>query len=366
MKVRPSTKIAIGFATLLAVGFGGSKLYTQLRLSGVKLDPILSEDFCLVAISEEAKVKILSVNRMVQIVEASDEFKSSGSGGGGGADSGSIKARVPMKELLAILDGDAEGTTGLLYKLAKKENTEEPSEEAPIWSTADAEKALAGDPVLKAKLESDLNVSLDGKLPAKLNRTAFYHGIRLKVPITFEISNASGKPVQGFNTVPLKSKAMSSLYKELESKFLDADALDRFYAEYVAKNEGKSAENPADLIKSLLASGAKGEGYRKAINILKHAQVITNRKMIESAEVTEVNSGKESSYDLSIHLTDEGAARLWKFSSEHPNTKIIVVSKKVPIAAATVGTQLNSKELVIKQIADKTLVQEAVDLVKSR
>lgn len=365
MKVRPSTKIAIGFVTLLVAGFGGSKLYTQVRLSGVKLDPIESGDFCLVAIGEEAKVKILSVNRMVQVVEASDEFKSGGSDSGG-ANSGSIKARVPMKELLGILDGDPSGTTGILYKLGKKENAEEQSEEAPVWTTEDAQKAISGDPVLKAKLENDLNVTLDGKLLPKLNRVAFYHGIRLQVPVTFDVPNASGKPVQGFNAIPLKSKAMSSLYKELESKFLDAEALDRYYSEFSAKSEGKSSEKPAELIQSLLRQGAQGGGYAKTLNILKNSVVITNRKMVESAAVTEVKSDKETSYDLSIKLTDEGAARLWKFSNEHPNTKIIVVSKKVPIAAATVGSQLNSKELVIKQIADKTLVQEAVDLVNSR
>ncbi len=364
MKLRPSTKIAIGFVALLAVGFGGNKLYTQVRLSGVKLDPISSDNLCLVAISPEAKVKILSVNRMVQVVEASDDFKGTGTDSGG-ANSGSIKARVPMKELLTILDGDPSGITGLIYKLGKKENAEEASDEAPLWSAADAEKALAGDPTLKAKLENDLNVSLDGTLPLKLNRTAFYHGIRLQVPVTFDVPNASGKPVQGFNTVPIKSRAMSTLYKELESKFLDDAALDRFYAEFVAKSDGKSQEDPATLIKSLLGQGQRGDGYTKALNILKNSLIITNRKMVESASVAEVATDKEKSYDLSIQLTDEGAQRLWKFSSEHPNTKIIVVSKRVPIAAATIGTQLNSKELVIKQIADKTLVQEAVDLVKT-
>lgn len=365
MKVRPSTKIAIGFVTLLAAGYGGTKLYTAVRLGGVKLDPIPSEELCLVAISKEAKVKILSVNRMVQVVEASDEFRAGGSDTGG-ADTGSIKSRVPMKELLGILNGDASGATGLIFKLGKKDTSEEASEEAPLWSNVDAEKAIAGDPTLKAKLESDLGVGLDGKLPQKLNRTAFYHGIRLQVPVTFDIPNASGKPVKGFNTVPIKSRAMSTLYKELESKFLDAEALDRFYAEFLAKNGGTSKETPVELIQSLLKKGEGSEGYVKALNILKNSLIITNLKMIERASVEEVKNEKETSYDLTIHLTDEGAARLWKYSSEHPNTKIILVSKKVPIAAASIGSQLNSKELVIKQIADKTLVQEAVDLVKAR
>ncbi|MEI7576432.1 MAG: hypothetical protein WCK51_06030 [Armatimonadota bacterium] len=365
MRIRPSTKIALGFAALLAVGIGGSKLYTQIKLSGVKLDPIVAEDLCLVAISEEAKVKILSVNRMVQVVEASDDFKSGGNDSGG-ASSGSIKARVPMKELLGILDGDASGITGILYKLGKKENAEEVSEEAPLWTTDEAKKAISGDPVLKAKLENDLGVGIDGKLPSKLNRIAFYNGIRLQVPVTFDVPNASGKPVIGFNTVPVKSKAMSTLYKELESKFLDPQALDRFYQEFVAKNDGISKEKPAELIDNLLKQGERGEGYAKALNILKHSLVITNLKMIEKASVEEVKTEKETSYDLKLQLSEEGAARLWKYSSEHPNTKIIVVSKSVPIAAATVGSQLNSKELVIKQIADKTLVQEAVDLVKTR
>jgi hypothetical protein len=365
MRIRPSTKIAIGFVTILAVGFGGSRLYTQVRLSGVKLEPISSENFCLVAISEEARVKILAVNRMVQVVEASDDFKAGGSDSGG-SDSGSIKARVPMKELLGILDGDSSGITGLLYKLSKKENSEEPSEEAPIWSPADAAKAIAGDSVLKAKLENDLGIGLDGKLRTKLNRIAFYHGIRLQVPVTFDVPNASGKPVTGFNIMPFKSKAMSTLYKELESKFLDAEALDRYYADFVKKNEGVSKEDPSSLIKDIFEKGEAGEGYAKALNILKHSIVITNLKMVEKASFEEVKSEKETSYDLKIQLTDEGAARLWKFSAEHPNTKIIVVSKKIPIAAATVGTQLNSKELVIKQIADRTLIREAVELVNSR
>lgn len=366
MKVRSSTKIALGFVALVATAVGGSKLYTQMRLKGVELTPIPSQDFCLVAISEEAKVKILAVNHMVQVVEASDDFKSGGGGGGGGSESGSIKARIPMKEMLEILDGDGEGIQGMIYRLGKKENAEDISESAPLWSAEDLQKAIGGDPVLKAKLESNLNVSLDGKLAPKLDRTAFYHGIRIQVPTQFDVPNSSGKPVQGFTLVPIKSKAMSRLYKELESKFLDAAALDRFYAEFVKQSEGVSNEKPGELILNLLKKGNMSEAYAKSLNVLKHASVIVNRKMVESASVEEVASEKEKSYNLSIHLTDEGAQRLWKFSNEHPNTKIIVVSKKVPIAAASIGSQLNSKELVIKQIADKTLVQEAVDLLKTR
>jgi hypothetical protein len=81
--------------------------------------------------------------------------------------------------------------------------------------------------------------------------------------------------------------------------------------------------------------------------------------------MVEQSDGKVTTYDLKLKLSSEGKNRLWKFSSEG-GTQILVISKGVAIAAATIGTQLNSEELAIKQIADRRLVEEAVNLVHSK
>ena len=365
MKLRASTKIAIGFVALVGGGYAASKGYTQFKLRTVDMKPIEPGRFCLIAIGNGAGVKILTANRMVQVVEASSGF-SGDSGQDGGTESGSIKGRIPVKELLAVLGGDAGAISGLLERIEKKDDSEAPSEDAPLWSANDLKKALDGDPALQKKLEADINATLDGEPMPALNTTAFYSGIRIECPVQLDIENASQKPLEGVSIKTYKTRFVTELYKKLESTFYDAKGLQDRYNLFIKEKGDAINESPRKNLSALLKSAQTETRYQKAMRVASNTKVIVGQPMVESASWSEEGADKDKTYTLKLKLTEEGANRLWKYSTEHPSDKIIVISKSVAIAAANVGTALNSRELVIKQIADRALVEEAVGLVESR
>ena len=98
-------------------------------------------------------------------------------------------------------------------------------------------------------------------------------------------------------------------------------------------------------------------------NVLVSQSMISKVELAESSDEKDRGKEKDATFDLKIHLTKDGKNRLWKFSSDG-GTQVIVVCKGVAIASATIGTQLNSEELIIKQIADKGLVEQAVSLIQ--
>lgn len=362
MKVRATTKIAIGFVGLIALAYGGSYAYTKIELANVNLDPIPSSDICILAIGPKAGVRDIVANQMVQIIESSGGFKGEGSDEGG-AQTGSVKKRIPVKELVEILGGNPESVPPFLKKLKTVKEDEEESQTSPIWSKQDIEKAMAGDAALKSKLEHDLNMSLDGTPLPKINRTAFFDGIRVKTPITLKIPNAKGPTLETYDIVTYRPRFLTQFFKTMQTKFYDDAQLQTDYAIFV-KGLTESKEKLDSTFESIFKRSALSEETRKAEQIASNTKILVNQGMIRDMELEQHSvDGKDISYDLKLKLTPEGKNRLWKFSSEG-GTKIILVSKGVGIAAATIGTSLNSEELVIKQVPDKTLIEEAVSLIK--
>jgi hypothetical protein len=157
---------------------------------------------------------------------------------------------------------------------------------------------------------------------------------------------------------------MSQFYKDMQTKFYDKAQLQTYYTSYL-KDSKPEPQDLGDSTKKVFTRAEGSEELFKAQWIAAHALILVNQPMVESVAMEEQNDGGAKTYDLKIRLNAEGKNRLWKFSAEG-GTQILVVSKGVAIAAATIGTQLNSKELVIKQIADKSLVEEAVSLIQSK
>jgi len=363
MKLRASTKIMFGFIGLIALGYGGSYGYTKLQLVGVNLHPIESSDFCLLAIGPKAGVKTIVANQMVQIVEASDNFHAVETTGGGATD-GSVKKRIPVKELIGVLGGDQESGQNFVRKMREANDDNEIVDEAPLWTKEDITKALGGDTALRTKLDHDLDMLQDGRPNPVLNRLAFFYGIRIKIPITLKVPNAKGTEIHTFDVVNFKPRFMSQFYKDMQTKFYDKAQLQTYYTSFL-KDSKPEPQDLGDATKKVFDRAEGSEELFKAQWIASHALILVNQPMVESIAMEEQNDGGAKTYDLKIRLNTDGKNRLWKFSAEG-GTQILVVSKGVAIAAATIGTQLNSKELVIKQIADKALVEEAVSLIQSK
>jgi hypothetical protein len=363
MKLRASTKILFGFIGLVALAYGGGIGYTKWKLVGVDLHPIPSSDLCLLAIGPNARVKTIIANQMVQVVEASDKFGGGESSDGGGAQEGAVKKRIPVKELVEVLGGDSESAQVFVKKMRDINEDNETIEEAPIWTKGDILKAFGGDALLKTKLDRDLCVTADGKPNQTLNRLTFFYGIRLKVPITLKVPNALGSEIKTDDIVNFKPRFMTQFYKSMQNKLYGKDELQTYYTSFL-RDEQPATQDLAETLNKVFKRTEGSDELKKAQRIASNSTILVNKSMIESVSMEEQSDGKVKTYDLKIRLTPDGKNRLWKFSSEG-GTQILVISKGVAIAAAIIGSQLNSQELVIKQIADKRLVEEAVSLVKS-
>jgi hypothetical protein len=363
MKLRASTKIALSALLLGGVAYGGSKLYTIIRLQGVELTPVEPTDFCLVAIGKGAPVKVITANHIAQLVEVAGGLENQGSEGGG-AESGAIKRRIPVKEMLGILAGDSDSVAPMIEKLRTTTDDDGSiSDETPVWTLADVEKALDGDVALKSRLENDLSTKVDGTPIRPLNLNAFYNGIAIKIPIELKVPNAKGATIKGFDIVSFRPRFMIAFYKSMREKFFDKQSIQNFYNQFLLQDQNAVYPSLKTLISGVKSSALNSEQKLKIEQIAGVSTILINRSNIVSAEMMEDKSGKEPTYDMKLRLDASGQKRLWKFSSGG-GEKLLVISKGVPIASATLGSELNGEELVIKQIAERKLVVEAIETLQ--
>src|SRR5512144_2906444 len=107
MKIRSSTKIAIGLAAIVFVGFVGYNLITGYLADQAKFPPVTPGRINFVGIDPGSGYRIIVANNIAQLVQASDEFHATETEGGG-AEEGAIKKRLPIKELIQSLQGNEE------------------------------------------------------------------------------------------------------------------------------------------------------------------------------------------------------------------------------------------------------------------
>jgi hypothetical protein len=364
MKLRASTKIAIGFIVMVVGGIGGSRAYTLMKLRNVELTPIETTDFCLLAIEKDAGVNVLVANRMAQLVELEGAFENAGSSEGG-AQGGSIKRRIPVKELLRILDGDGDAINYFINRMKDASEEDLASENAPVWSVEDIKKAFAGDPGLKKKLEYDLNSDLNGNPLPTVNISSFQLGILVSVPVKLSVPNLKGSVINGPKLIPFRVKSMLEFSKRMEQKFYDKNTIQAEYGGFLAelKSSGAKPEDIKSTIDSIEKRAMGSIELKKVERICTYSKVIANKSMVESADFEKIVQNGTTSFTLKLKLSDDAVRRLWKFSSDG-GEKLLVVAKGVPIAAAKISSVINTSEVEINQVADERLVQSAIEIFK--
>lgn len=364
MKQRASTKIAIGFVALVAATIGGTRAYTVYKLKNVELNPIETTDFCLLAIEKDAGVSVLVANRMAQLVELDGAFENVGSTEGG-AQGGSIKRRIPVKELLRVLDGDGTAIDYFVNRMKDSSEEDAASDNAPIWTVEDINKAFDGDSALKKKLEFDLNSDLNGTPLPTINISSFQLGIQVSVPVKLQVPNLKGSMVQGQKLIPFRVKSMLEFSKRMEQKFYDKASIQPEYAGFLAeyKAKGDKPEDIKSTIDSIEKRATSSTELKKVERITRNSKVIANKSMVQSAEFEKVVHNGNTSYTLKLKLNDQAVQRLWKFSSEG-GERLLVVAKGVPIAAAKISSALNTSEVEINQVADERLVQSVIEIFR--
>ena len=367
-KLRSSTKIG-AVAVLVAVGaYYGKGLAQDAMLRGEHFSPVAPGRVNLVGINPGAGYSIVTANDVAQLVVSQGGFGGKETDSGG-ATEGSIKKRVPMRELLGVLRGDG----SMLGPFVMKMNDQDKEDEWPPirvdWTKAQLDKAIAGDPTLKAKLEHDLNVRLDGTPITPLNRNSLENGIFVHSPIELTLKiGGKERVVRGETLQPFKP----ALIKAVEGKYQDKANVDNamiagYYADEARDvlSHPTRRENVAEVLKRMTSKATMDGLLDIPRRLLASATVVLNESQITDASSRDYksNEGKTLS-DLTVDLTDEGRRRLWKFSKDRVGDQILLVADDVAITAPRIEHELALSEFTVTQLRDKVLVDEAVATIK--
>jgi len=235
MKLRSSTKIALGFTVIAAGSIFGYQFAMRRAIMGEKFAPIVPGAINLVGINAGAGFKILVVNEMAQLVQASDSFHGSETQDEG-ATEGSIKKHIPIREMLEVLKGNNQKLGSFIMKVNDRDENDQWPPVRVVWTAERIKKALGGDKAEEAKLVHDLNMNLDGTPLPTLIRSSLENGIIVDypVPVTVDIGGKPTKVVGRFQE-PYKPVMMGTIEKRYADKQINEDTIRGYYAEE-AKN----------------------------------------------------------------------------------------------------------------------------------
>jgi hypothetical protein len=370
MGMRHSTKIAIGFLAISGGTYYGYQIITDQMVLGEKFPVLTPGDVNIVGIDPGAGYKIITANYMAQLVETKGSFENSSSDEGG-ADSGSIKRRVPVREMLQTLQGNGKALGQFVMIMNDmREDDSWPSVHV-VWKAADIKKAIEGDPVLKPKLERDLNMHLDGMPLNTLNIDSLENGIIIETPVTVMV-NLNGKvsPVTGPVQEPYTPRFIKQVQQQYKEK---SDLTNQMQAGYYRSEATRLLEDPKlvgareiiskSLLERISPSLAK-ERIQTPEKLLRSATIVVNNSLITGAKMSEYKGGDgKPYYDLTVDLNDEGRRRLWQYSKKRVGTQVLLTADGIPITQARIVHELAQSELTIKQMQDKNLVKDAVDRI---
>jgi len=364
MKTRSSTRIVIGSALVLGISYGGYRVVLDRAIAGAHFDPVVPKAVNLLGIDTGSGYRIIVANQMAQLVQRSDNFGGNESGSEG-ATEGSIKKRIPMKEMLAVLRGDETALGSFTMTMNEMKEQDLPPTQV-IWTAADIKKAIAGDPVLKKKLEDDLNVGLDGMPLSQVRPSSIENGIVVKSPVQVTV-NLGGtlKTVVGQVLEPYKPRFILAVEKNYADKNYTRD-MQRGYYVQEAKDVMARPEKREIVKDSLLDLVSDATAKRRAEpveRILKSATVVINDSQIEKASFRTYDTPDGKRSDLTIDLTDEGRKRLWKYSRDKVGTQLLLVADGVAIEAPHISHVLAEGELTITQMRDQSLVKDATEMI---
>ena len=367
-KLRSSTKAGVA-AILVAVGAYYARGWAQdAMLRDVHFTPPPPKRVNLVGINPGAGYRIIIANDVAQLVQTQGGFGGKEEGAQG-ATEGSIKKRVPMRELLGVLRGDGKMLGPFVMRMNDKEEKEDWPPVRVVWTKADLERAMGGDPKLKARLERDLNVRLDGTPITPLNRNSLENGIFVQEPVEMTL-NVNGKDtvVRGTTIEPYKP----SLIRATEAHYQDKANVDNamiagYYADEAKNAMEKPAarENVAATLKGMISKEKMESMLGIPRQLLTNATVVLNEDSITDASYKSYKSNEgKTMCDLTVDLNDEGRKRLWKFSKDRVGSQILLIADDVAIAAPRIEHELALSEFTVRQMPDEVLVREAVQSIK--
>jgi len=361
--MRTSTKIAIGFVIIAGGSIYGYQFAMRQAIMSTHFSQVKPGNVNLVGINAGAGFRIIVANQMAQLVQASESFHGEESEGAGSTE-GAIKKRVPVREMLEVLKGNADELGPFIMKVNDRDEGDAWPPIRVEWTAERLKKALNGDKVEEDKLEHDLNIKMDGTPLGVLNRSSMENGIIINYPVPVRVMIAGVPTVlEGRVREPFKSSLMQVVEKRLEDKKITNEMMAGYYQEEAQPilDGTKKKEDIKDEILARLAPENAAELAKIPERILSSAEVAVNENYISSASYRSYDTTNGKTNDLTIEMTDEGRRRLWQFSEDRVGTQLMLIVDGIPIAAPRISHELAQGELTITQMSDETLVKEAVN-----
>lgn len=365
MKIRAPIKILIGFLVLLGGGYYGWQLYARVTVDSIKFDPIKPARVNIVGIAAGSGYYIMVANHAAQLVQGTPGSFERPEGGSGDTD----KKRVPIREMLAAMQGDADSLGQFIAVMNEMQETVEWPTERIIWDENDLRKAIDGDATLRSKLEKDINVRLDGTPLKQISLTAHENGIIVKTMVPCKVQvGAKVVDMQGPLFVPYRSRISKAVENELKEKAYNLEDVAGYYALETQKIEQKKTqkENVVENLRNIIDPSTNADLAEPAQKVLKSATVVLTDEFIVDASYRNYTSGRENMNDLTIQLNDEGRKRLWQYSRRMGQAQLLLIVDGVAIAAPRIAHELAQGELQITQLPDKILVEDAVRAIKEK
>lgn len=365
--MRASTKIALGAAAIVAGVYFGYGFVSSMMIDKEVFTPIKPGRVNLVGVDTGAGYRIIVSNQMAQLVEnsgqGSDEAEDRER-----EDDGS-KRRIPLKELLQVLQGN-EAALGPFVTRMNDELRQvnlPPNVDEISWTPDQITKALEGDAQLKAKLERQMNVGLNGIPPDRVSLNAVFDGIYIKLPVTINVP-IEGKPtpMTGHIHIPYRPRFVMQFEMKVAQRAEDTDFVAGTYAadrQDVIANP-KKAEDVAKALRDRIDPRATEQYALQPRRILESARVVLSDTFFESTSISSFTTtdGKKL-FDLGIRLNDEGRRRLWQYSRQNVGNQLLLISDGAAIAAPRIRHELSSRDVTIKQLPDETLALEVKELI---
>lgn len=371
MKIRSGTAIAIGFVALFGGGYAVKEVVTNRLVMQERFTPLLPGKVNILGIAPEAGYSIVVANGIAQLVQRSSDFGGDAGDSTGGATEGAIKRRVPIREMLQSLQGDAVALGKFTMAMNDlSENDDSWPAVRIIWTAERIRAALDAPGPERTELERDLNVALDGTPLPRIRMSSYENGIVIDYPVPVQVRmGGATRTVVGRVREPYRPSLLRLVENDVKEK---ADVTSTMVAGYYQQEARKiesgelRKEDVRAFLEEKLSKSRAASLARKPQSLLASATVVVNDAHVEDARYRAYEDADgRPVYDLTVEVDDEGRRRLWQYSKTRVGTQLLLCSDGIAVAAPRIGHELAQGELTITRMKEKFLVEQAVALFKA-
>jgi hypothetical protein len=369
VKLRASTKIAIGAVVVIVAVPLGYKLVTDRMILGQKFPEIAPGQATLLGIDPGSGYHIIVANDVAALAEGGTDRLQPGDMSGGGSEP-DTQRKLPIGPMLDVLQGNEKRLGEFIMSVNKLKAEEADLPLAAVWEAPDIEKAIAGDPKMKQKLETDLAMRLDGTpLDTVQDEKGILNGIVLRIPVPVRVMVA-GKERRMVGTViePYRPRFTEELENRdfAEQQRLTLDTIKGYYRQAAEKvrSGALKKEDIAAALKAKISPARIQELASAPTEILSKAKIILNENFMESARVVSgAGDSEKPEFNLVMNLTDEGRRRLWQYSKLRKGSQLLFVVNGMAIAAPVVSAEIPQSDVTITNLPDGDIAKDAVETI---